>query len=195
MARPGLRLLMMSTTGEHAQWYVLDETLVPRVAADAGRGAPHRSSASARTASRRSARVLFLGGAGGSLRAGVTENPVLLTRAIKRTLVNVTCGGAPAYVWPGGGITVMVDVARMPDRTASAPCRRPRSSRRSNSRMPHDDYRDLGGHHRRGALARRACWRTAPGMTTVRRSRAGALRAIPPIRGRSASRRCSAERR
>jgi len=59
--------------------------------------------------------VLFLGGAGGSLRAGVTENPVLLTQSIKRALVNVTCGGAPAYVWPGGGITVMVDVMRMPD--------------------------------------------------------------------------------
>ena len=27
-------------------------------------------------------------------------------------LVNVTCGGAPVYVWPGGGITVMVDVMR-----------------------------------------------------------------------------------
>jgi len=26
----------------------------------------------------------------------------------------VTCGGAPVYVWPGGGITFMVDVARMP---------------------------------------------------------------------------------
>ena len=23
-------------------------------------------------------------------------------------------GGAPVYVWPGGGITVMVDVTRMP---------------------------------------------------------------------------------
>lgn len=58
--------------------------------------------------------MLFLGGAGGSLRAGVTENPVLLTRSIKNALVNVTCGGAPAYVWPGGGITVMADVLRMP---------------------------------------------------------------------------------
>ena len=27
----------------------------------------------------------------------------------------VTCGGAPVYVWPGGGITIMVDVARMPE--------------------------------------------------------------------------------
>ncbi len=78
------------------------------------------------------ATVLFVGGAGGSLRAGVTENPVLLTRSIKNLLVNVTCGGAPAYVWPGGGITVMVDVARMPA-TASARCRRRPSSRRSSS--------------------------------------------------------------
>jgi 6-hydroxynicotinate reductase len=28
----------------------------------------------------------------------------------------VTCGGAPVYVWPGGGITLMVDVTRMPER-------------------------------------------------------------------------------
>ena len=42
VARPGLRLLMTSTTGEHAQWYVLDEALRPRRAGDAGRGAPHR---------------------------------------------------------------------------------------------------------------------------------------------------------
>ena len=55
--------------------------------------------------------VLFVGGAGGSLRAGVTENPILLTRSIKSLLTSVTCGGAPAYIWPGGGITVMVDVA------------------------------------------------------------------------------------
>jgi hypothetical protein len=27
----------------------------------------------------------------------------------------VTLGGAPAYVWPGGGITVMVDVCDLPD--------------------------------------------------------------------------------
>ncbi|MGH6921380.1 MAG: 6-hydroxynicotinate reductase, partial [Geminicoccaceae bacterium] len=53
---------------------------------------------------------------GGSLRAGVTENPVRLTRSVKDALTRVTCGGAPAYVWPGGGITLMVDVSRMPER-------------------------------------------------------------------------------
>src|SRR5216684_2289556 len=59
--------------------------------------------------------VLFMAGAGGSLRAGVTENPVRLTRSVKDALVRVTSGGAPVYVWPGGGITFMVDVAAMPD--------------------------------------------------------------------------------
>jgi hypothetical protein len=58
--------------------------------------------------------VLFMAGAGGSLRAGVTENPVLLTRAVAAGEVRVTMGGAPCYLWPGGGITVMADVTRMP---------------------------------------------------------------------------------
>ena len=59
--------------------------------------------------------VLFMGGAGGSLRAGVTENPVRLTHSVRDALTRVTCGGAPVYVWPGGGITFMVDVSRMPE--------------------------------------------------------------------------------
>ena len=53
-----------------------------------------------------------MGGAGGSLRAGVTENPVRLTHSVRDALTRVTCGGAPVYVWPGGGITFMVDVSR-----------------------------------------------------------------------------------
>ena len=55
-----------------------------------------------------------MAGAGGSLRAGVTENPIRLTRSIKEALVRVTSGGAPVYIWPGGGITYMVDVTQMP---------------------------------------------------------------------------------
>ena len=89
--------------------------------------------------------VLFLGGAGGSLRAGVTDNPVLLTRAIKQALVNVTCGGAPAYVWPGGGITVMVDVARMPEHSFGA-VPTPAIVAPIEFSMRLADYRALGGH-------------------------------------------------
>src|SRR5450830_266024 len=91
------------------------------------------------------ASVLFLAGAGGSLRAGVTENPVLLTRSIKQALVNVTCGGAPAYVWPGGGITVMADVLRMPDNSfGTVPT--PAIVAPIEFSMRRSDYADLGGH-------------------------------------------------
>src|ERR1700737_5477931 len=58
--------------------------------------------------------VLFMGGAGGSLRAGVTENPIRLTHSVRDAFTRITCGGSPVYVWPGGGITFMVDVSRMP---------------------------------------------------------------------------------
>jgi hypothetical protein len=39
---------------------------------------------------------------------------VRLTRSVKDALTRVTSGGAPVYVWPGGGITFMVDVTRLP---------------------------------------------------------------------------------
>lgn len=110
---PGLRLLMVSTTGEHSAYFVLDEALRPQPAPmpAALQRVVERIAENCEPAL---ASVLFVGGAGGSLRAGVTESPVRLTRSIKEALVRVTCGGAPAYIWPGGGITVMVDVTRMP---------------------------------------------------------------------------------
>jgi len=114
VARPGLRLLMVSTTGDDSEYFVLDDALVPvrTPMPEAVRRVVDRIGENCEPSL---ATVLFVAGAGGSLRAGVTENPVRLTRSIKDLLVNVTCGGAPAYVWPGGGITVMVDVTRMPD--------------------------------------------------------------------------------
>ena len=45
----------------------------------------------------------------------MTENPVKLTHSVRDALTRVTCGGAPVYVWPGGGITIMVDVSRIPE--------------------------------------------------------------------------------
>jgi len=115
-AWPGMRLLMVSTTGEDAEWFVLDETLKPVKAPmpPAVRAVVERIAENCEPAL---CTVLFMGGAGGSLRAGVTENPVRLTRSVKELITRVTCGGAPTYVWPGGGITLMVDVLRMPERS------------------------------------------------------------------------------
>jgi hypothetical protein len=115
-AWPGERILMVSTTGEDYAYFVLDRELrmVPAAIPPEVKRVVDRIGENCEPAL---CTVLFLGGAGGSLRAGVTENPVALTRSIKDLLVRVSCGGAPAYVWPGGGIMVMVDVMRMPDRS------------------------------------------------------------------------------
>ena len=113
VAWPGLRLLLTSTTGEDALYCVLDEDLrpVPSDMPGAVRAVVDRIGENCEPSL---CSVLFMAGAGGSLRAGVTENPVLLTRSVAKGDTRVTLGGAPAYVWPGGGITVMVDVTRMP---------------------------------------------------------------------------------
>ncbi len=113
VAQEGMRLLMVSTTGEQAAYYELDAELTPQPKA---MPAPLQASAEliAENCEPSICSVLFMGGAGGSLRAGVTENPVRLTRSVKESLTHVSCGGANAYVWPGGGITVMVDVLDMP---------------------------------------------------------------------------------
>ena len=115
VAWPGLRLLMVSTTGEDAAWFVLDERLTPQRAEMPG-AITLTVDRIAENCEPALCSVLFMAGAGGSLRAGVTENPVRLTRSVRAALTRVTCGGAPVYVWPGGGITFMVDVTAMPDR-------------------------------------------------------------------------------
>ena len=113
-AWPGLRLLMVSTTGEQHAYFELDEKLRP-VQKDLPDGLRESVARIKENCEPALCTVLFMGGAGGSLRAGVTENPVRLTQSVKNALTRVTCGGAPVYVWPGGGITFMVDVTRMPD--------------------------------------------------------------------------------
>ncbi|WP_108859593.1 6-hydroxynicotinate reductase [Ruegeria sp. Alg231-54] len=112
-AREGMSLFMVSTTGEQYGYFELDAELKPQPVE-----IPAALKASAELIAENCepsvCSVLFMGGAGGSLRAGVTENPVRLTKSVKDSLTFVSCGGAEAYVWPGGGITVMVDILDMP---------------------------------------------------------------------------------
>lgn len=141
---PGLRLLMVSTTGEQWAYFELDENLKP-VPADI---TPHLLATTERIAENCEpslCSVLFMGGAGGSLRAGVTENPVRLTKSVKESLAYVSCGGAEAYVWPGGGITVMADVTKMPTNSFGyVPT--PALVAPIEFTMRRSDYEALGGH-------------------------------------------------
>jgi hypothetical protein len=144
VAWPGLRLLFTSTTGEDALYCILDESLKP-IPADmpaAVRAVVDRIGENCEPSL---CTVMFMAGAGGSLRAGVTENPVLLTRSVQSGQTRVTLGGAPAYLWPGGGITVMVDVTRLP-RNAFGYVPTPAIVAPIEFTLPRDLYLATGGH-------------------------------------------------
>ena len=140
----GLRLLMVSTTGEHHAYFELNDQLLPvqRELPVALRLSVERIKENCEPAL---STVLFMAGAGGSLRAGVTENPVRLTKSVKDALTRVTAGGAPCYVWPGGGITFMVDVTTLPENAfGSVPT--PAIVGPIEFSMTKADYAALGGH-------------------------------------------------
>ncbi|HST11332.1 MAG TPA: hypothetical protein VLL05_13225 [Terriglobales bacterium] len=144
IAWPGLRLLMVSTTGEHHAYFELDEALRP-----VRRELPVELTESVARIKENCepalCSVIFMGGAGGSLRAGVTENPVRLTNSVRQALTRVTCGGAPVYIWPGGGITFMVDVSRMPE-NAFGYVPTPALVTPIEFTLKLQDYADLGGY-------------------------------------------------
>jgi len=144
IARPGLSLLMVSTTGEQFAYYELDENLQP-----VKHPMPERLQPSIERIEENCepalCSVMFMGGAGGSLRAGVTANPVKLTRSVRNALTRVTCGGAPSYLWPGGGITIMSDVTLMPS-NAFGYVPTPALVAPIEFTVSREDYTAMGGH-------------------------------------------------
>ena len=112
VARPGLRVLITETTGRNGRLFELgkdghfNEILLTEACTRA-----LEAITSSCEASRVSA--VYVGGAGGSARAGVTLYPLKLTKAVHEARASLTVGGAPTYVLPGGGINFMVDVERV----------------------------------------------------------------------------------
>jgi ferredoxin len=112
ITKPGMTLLITETTAERAAMFRLGKNgkftpieLTPKakMAVDmiASNCQPSRVSA------------VFIGGSGGSERAGVTKIPVKLNQAIHQNRARLTVGGAPTYILPGGGITFLVDVEKV----------------------------------------------------------------------------------
>jgi hypothetical protein len=143
-AWPNLRLLMVSTTGEQYAYFELNERLQP-IQKDLPAELQESVARIRENCEPALTTVLFMAGAGGSLRAGVTENPVKLTHSVKASLTRVTCGGAPAYIWPGGGITFMVDVTRVPE-NAFGYVPTPALVAPIEFTLKKEDYAVLGGH-------------------------------------------------
>lgn len=143
-ARLGLRLLMVSTTGEEFAYYVLDEALIP-VPRDLPDDLKNTVQLIDDNCEPSLCTVLFMGGAGGSLRAGVTKNPVRLTRSVQGGVTRLTSGGAQTYVWPGGGITFMVDVLDLP-KGAFGYVPTPALVAPLEFTLPRAEYLAMGGH-------------------------------------------------
>jgi NAD-dependent dihydropyrimidine dehydrogenase PreA subunit len=108
----GTRLLITETTGERAAYYVfhrergfVEEPLPPE--------AQEATRVIRETCQQAKVTALYVGGAGGSARAGVTRYPLRLTRAVHENKAVLSVGGAPVFVLPGGGITFYVDVEQV----------------------------------------------------------------------------------
>jgi NAD-dependent dihydropyrimidine dehydrogenase PreA subunit len=112
ISKPGTRLLITETTGLNAAMYVLNEQGVfEQVELNAK--AKEAAAAIAETCQASRVSAIYVGGAGGSARGGVARYPLRLTKAVHAGQAQLTCGGAPVFVLPGGGITFMVDVEQV----------------------------------------------------------------------------------
>lgn len=126
IAREGMTILVTDTTGSKAAMFRINKLGEPEeipltpevkqvVKLISDNCEPARVSA------------MLMGGLGGSARAGVTSNPIKLTRGVHEGKIRVTVGGAPVYILPGGNITFMVDVEKLPPKAVTwvatpAPC-------------------------------------------------------------------------
>ena len=111
VAREGMTLLVTETTGERAAMFRWTGRRFEEIALTPEAERAVEAIRSSCEPSRVSA--LYIGGAGGSARAGVTRYPVKLTRAVHARKAHLTVGGAPAFIYPGGGITFAVDVEQV----------------------------------------------------------------------------------
>ena len=143
-SKPGSTLLITETTGQNAAFYQLNDKgqyesipLTPAV----------KEAVAAIAESCQSSKVsaMYVAGAGGSARAGVARYPLRLTKAVHGAKAVLTCGGAPVFVMPGGGITFMADVERVkPGAFTWVPT--PATVAPIEYTMRLSDYEEMGGH-------------------------------------------------
>ena len=142
-AKPGQTLLMISTTGDQFAFYKLNNELQP-IQYEIPKKLIAPLPVLLKTVSPPFVQFCLSGGRR-LIKSRRNGKPVLLTRSVRNSLTNVTCGGAPVYIWPGGGITLMVDVTRMPQNSFGyVPT--PALVAPIEFTMRRSDYESLGGH-------------------------------------------------
>lgn len=144
VAWPGMRILVTETTGERASMLIVDEKgdLKETPLSEEAKKVVETIASSCEP-SRVSA--VYVGGAGGSARAGVVRYPLKLTKAVHSGLATLTVAGAPVYILPGGGINFMVDVERVKEDSFSM-TPTPAIICPIEYTMKLEDYEKMGGH-------------------------------------------------
>ncbi len=111
-ARPGMKILVAETTWRNVALFVVNADGEP-VRAPLPEEVEELRRMLASNCEEARVSAVYYAGVGGSARAGVTVNPIELTRAVHRGDAVLSIAGAPAYVMPGGGITFLADVEQM----------------------------------------------------------------------------------
>lgn len=144
VARPGMRILITDTSGAHCAMLRLTpdrriEEIEPTAEARRVVQIIQETCEDSRVS------AMYIGGLGGSARAGVVKYPINLTRAVHEGKVHLTVGGAPAFLMPGGGITFIVDVEKVAGGAFSwVPT--PATVAPMEYTMRKEIYEEIGGH-------------------------------------------------
>lgn len=144
VAHAGMNILVTNTTGEVAALFevqadgdVKEVPLTEKAARVAN--AIHDNCQQSMTS------VMYCGGTGGSARGGVCNHPVAITEAVHAGRAHLTIGGAPAFVYPGGGINFIVDTAKVVNHAFTwVPT--PATVAPVEYTMTKEDYEKIGGH-------------------------------------------------
>jgi hypothetical protein len=112
VAKPGIKILVVNTTGEiYALFELQPDYEIKEIPMTEQAMRIPRAINEACEESRCS--VMYVGGTGGSARGGVCKKPLAITRAVHNGKAVLTIGGAPVYVLPGGGINFIVDTEQV----------------------------------------------------------------------------------
>lgn len=144
IARPGMEILVLNTTGEIYELFQVQEDgsvkSIPMT-----EKAMRVPKAVQENCQQSMCSVLYSGGTGGSARGGVCTYPLGITKAVHEGRAVLTIGGAPAFVYPGGGINFMVDTAQVVNK-AFTWIPTPATVAPVEYTMTRADYESIGGH-------------------------------------------------
>ena len=144
VARAGMTILVTNTTGEIAALFEVQEDGDVKEIPMTEKAAKvaktiHENCQSSMTS------VMYCGGTGGSARGGVCKHPVAITEAVHDGRAQLTIGGAPAFVYPGGGLNFIVDTGKVVNKAFTwVPT--PATVAPVEYTMTKAEYEKIGGH-------------------------------------------------